>query len=287
MDFYLVDVFAEQKYAGNQLVVFIGSPPTDTMQALALEMNYSETTFITSTTLHDGGYDVRIFMPNVEIPFAGHPTLGTAFVLREKIIEEPVTDVILNMKAGQIPVHFADDGVIWMRQNPARFMETYTPSQWADILHLNIEDFDDRFPIQSVTTGLPFTLIPLRTLDAVRRAKVDVAAMRELLRDSQSIAPLVFCPQTYDTSNHLNARMLTDIHGIAEDPATGSANGCLSAYLVKYRYFDTDHVQIRVEQGYEINRPSLLYHNSWADGDQIVINIGGKVFLVAQGSIVG
>jgi trans-2,3-dihydro-3-hydroxyanthranilate isomerase len=286
MQFYLVDVFAEAKYQGNQLPVFIGNPPSEQMQTIALEMNYSETTFVTSTTPENGGYNVRIFMPTVEAPFAGHPTLGTAYIIREYIIKKPVQQVNLNLKVGQIPVTFSEDGVAWMRQNQPEFMQTYDVDTWAKVLNLSPDDFDADYPIQDVSTGLPFTITPLKTLAAVKRARVNLDRMREVLADSDSLGPLIFSRETYHAQSDLNARVLVDVHGIPEDPATGSANGNLSSYLVKYNYFGRDHIQIKVEQGYEINRPSLLYHNTWQDSDEIAVNIGGRVFIVAEGRLV-
>src|SRR6185295_18814099 len=117
--FYIVDVFAEAKYAGNQLAVFRGPVPEELMQPLALEMHYSETTFITNETEVDGGYDVRIFTPAEEIPFAGHPTLGTAHILRTEVTEGGPEHVALNLKVGQIPVRY--DGLYWMTQNAPEF----------------------------------------------------------------------------------------------------------------------------------------------------------------------
>ncbi|MEL6525792.1 MAG: PhzF family phenazine biosynthesis isomerase, partial [Chloroflexota bacterium] len=116
MKFYILDVFAEDKYAGNQLAVIRGNPTTEEMHALTREMNYSETTFITSDLPEDGGYNTRIFTPASELQFAGHPTLGTAYVVREEIIGEPLEEIVLNEGVGQIPVEFAEDGVLWMTQ---------------------------------------------------------------------------------------------------------------------------------------------------------------------------
>ncbi|HEY9706832.1 MAG TPA: PhzF family phenazine biosynthesis isomerase, partial [Oculatellaceae cyanobacterium] len=127
LTFYIVDVFAVEKYTGNQLAVFTDAVALSEtqMQRIAKEMNYSETTFITSTDLRDGGYDVRIFTPNKELPFAGHPTLGTAYIIQREIINEPVEKVNLNLKVGQIPVTWHQtvdaDEVLWMRQNPPTF----------------------------------------------------------------------------------------------------------------------------------------------------------------------
>ena len=127
----IVDVFAEEKYAGNQLaVVRYGRDLSDvTMQKIAREVNFSETTFITSDQEHDGGYDVRIFTPKEEIPFAGHPTLGTAYVIRKEIVTRPVDQVLLNLKVGQIPVSFSSEDILWMKQKEPTFSAAFDAAE--------------------------------------------------------------------------------------------------------------------------------------------------------------
>jgi trans-2,3-dihydro-3-hydroxyanthranilate isomerase len=290
--FTIVDVFAEKKYAGNQLAVFTdaGEISDEEMQLFAKEMNYSETTFILSEKQRNGGYDVRIFTPAEEIPFAGHPTLGTAFVIQQEIIREPVEKVILNLRIGQIPVALryrkgeVDD--LWMEQKHPEFGEELDKSIIAQSLTIEEEDIDDRFPVQEVSTGLPFMIIPLKTLDAVKKARVDRAVFFGLIARTEAKAPLIFCPETYDSKNDLNCRVFVDYYNIPEDPATGSANGCLAGYLVKHRYFGGARIQVRVEQGYEIGRPSLLYLKAEEKGDAIDVLVGGKVFKIAEGEFV-
>jgi trans-2,3-dihydro-3-hydroxyanthranilate isomerase len=291
LDFYIVDVFAEKKFAGNQLAVFTRGRgvSTNEMQKIAREMNFSETTFIMGSNPRRGGFDVRIFTPEEEMPFAGHPTLGTAYVIREKIIRKPVKKVTLNLKAGPIPVDFdpgrGSSGIVWMTQLAPKFGRTFDRKKTAQALGLMISDFDPRFPVQEVSTGVPFAIAPLRTLKAIRKIQVDRAKFIEVLRNAGSRCILVFCPQTYSLKNDLNVRMFAPLYGIPEDPATGSANGCLAGYLVKHRYFNYNAIEIRVEQGYEINRPSLLYLNAHETAGRIHIRVGGKVFTVGQGFI--
>lgn len=176
--FYLVDVFAEEKYAGNQLAVIRNAGALDTaeMQKIANEMHFSETTFILSDRKRNDGYDVRIFTPSVELPFAGHPTLGTAYVIKRFIAEEDVRNVVLNLKVGQIIVNFeqkqSNQEIVWMKQLPPTFGKTFEVSQFARLLQLNETDFDIRYPVQEISTGLPFIIVPLKTLNAVKRAKV-------------------------------------------------------------------------------------------------------------------
>ncbi|MEM3881392.1 MAG: PhzF family phenazine biosynthesis protein [Candidatus Bathyarchaeia archaeon] len=289
--FYFVDVFAEQKYSGNQLAVVDGGASLSTaqMQDIANEMHFPETTFIISHPQHQGGFDVRIFTPVTEVPFAGHPTLGTAYVIKHFIMKRrAVRDVLLNLKVGQIPVSFDKIGesqeIAWMKQMPPTFGKTFSVSQFIQILKLEAEDFDNRYLIQEVSTGLPFIIVPLKTLSAVRRAKIHRESLLELAKEAKA-GILVFCPETYNKGNDLNVRVFVDLFGIPEDPATGSGNGCLAGYLSRYRYFCTDHVNIRVEQGYEINRRSLMLLKAENKAGEICVYVGGKVVLVASGKL--
>jgi trans-2,3-dihydro-3-hydroxyanthranilate isomerase len=283
--FYIVDVFAEEKYAGNQLAVVRGGSglPDETLQKIALEMNYSETTFVLSEEETDGGYDVRIFTPGDEVPFAGHPTLGTAYVIQHEILASPVASVTLKLKAGEIPVTFGE--VLWMRQLPPTSGAILDSALVARTLNLEMADLDDRSPVQEVSTGLPVLVVPLRDLDALRRCKVDWERFTEVAGSGKNL--YVFCPEPHDDGpGDLSGRMFADDLGVPEDPATGSAAGCLAAYLLEHSYLKTDSVDVRVEQGYEIGRPSLLYLQAERDGDEIMVDVGGKVQMVARGELV-
>ncbi|MGB8647683.1 MAG: PhzF family phenazine biosynthesis isomerase, partial [Anaerolineae bacterium] len=155
--FYILDVFAESKYAGNQLAVVRDAADlsTDEMQQIAREMHFSETTFILSDQPRNGGYDVRIFTVETEMPFAGHPTLGTAFLIQREIIGQPVERVALNLEVGQIPVTFtykeAQADVLWMRQIPPTFGETCDLDTIARTLRIAPDEIDARFPMQVVS----------------------------------------------------------------------------------------------------------------------------------------
>ncbi len=291
LNFFIVDVFAVDKYTGNQLAVFFGSNLSDTeMQRIAKEMNYSETTFITSTEMQDGGYNVRIFTPQQEVPFAGHPTLGTAYIIQQEIIKQQVDNITLNLKIGQIPVtpHYINDeiDVLWMQQKQPTFHQVLQPEALAPVLNLNIEEVDRKFPIQEVSTGLPFIIIPLKNHAALKRIKVNKDKYFELIETTEAKAILVFCPETNHPENDLSVRMFADYLGVPEDPATGSANGCLAGYLVEHSYFGEKLIDIRVEQGYEIGRPSLLLLKAEKQADTIKVEVGGKVVLVARGEFV-
>lgn len=184
-------------------------------------------------------------------------------MIQHEIIREPIETVILNLKIGQVPVTVnytrgrAD--ILWMKQIAPTFGHIFDTEQILEVLSLDKGEIDTRFPIQEVSTGLPFIIVPLKTLDALRQAKINRDKYFGLIKDAQAKAILIFCPETYSQKNDLNVRVFADYYGVPEDPATGSANGCLAGYLVKNRYFGKDRINIRVEQGYEIGRPSLLF----------------------------
>ena len=289
LTFYIVDVFAEEKYAGNQLAVFRCEKILSDaeMQRIAKEMNYSETTFVLSEEKQDGGYGVRIFTPEKELPFAGHPTLGTAYVIQHEIVKEPVNTIALNLKVGQIPVTFSyiegHADVLWMKQIHPTFGQTFDAELISEVLRLDAKDIDNRFSIQEVSTGVPFIIVPLKTLDALKRARIFRDKYFELIKDVQAKAILIFCPETRARENDLSVRVFADYYGVPEDPATGAANGCLAGYLVKNRYFGKEQIDIRVEQGYEIGRPSLLLLRARQKEGKIDVHVGGKVVMVAKG----
>ena len=289
LTFYLVDVFAEERYAGNQLAVVrnAGALSSAQMQRIANEMHFSETTFVLSDEKRNGGYDVRIFTPASEMPFAGHPTLGTAYVIKHFLVDENVNKVVLNLKVGQIPVTFKKEEnqeILWMKQIPPIFGKTFDAPNIAQMLNLDLEQIDKNYPVQEVSTGVPFIIVPLKTLDGVKRVRIDKDKHLQLSKETQA-ETLVFSHETYKKENNLNVRVFVDLHGIPEDPAAGSANGCLAAYLSRYRYFGDDSVNARVEQGYEIGRPSLLYIKAENKEGEILVYVGGKVMMVAKGEL--
>jgi trans-2,3-dihydro-3-hydroxyanthranilate isomerase len=286
--FYMLDVFAEEKYAGNQLAVVLDATDlsSEQMQKIANETHFSETTFILSGAERNGGFDVRIFTPAREVPFAGHPTLGTAYVIK-RFLAPGKAEVVLNLQVGQIPVTFQQTlsgEILWMRQAAPTFGKIFQTERFAELLGLKLSDFDRKFPIQVVSTGLPFIMVPLKTLDAVKRARVNQSVQEKLAEETQA-GVLVFCPETCSEANDLHVRVFVDAFGIPEDPATGSGNGCLAAYLSRYKYFGVSEVDAKVEQGYEIQRPSLLHLHAEEANGEILVKVGGKVVLVAKGEL--
>jgi trans-2,3-dihydro-3-hydroxyanthranilate isomerase len=290
--FYVVDVFAESKYTGNQLAVFrhAESYSVHEMQQLAREMNYSETTFILSDEMRDGGYAVRIFTPETELPFAGHPTLGTAYIIQQEIVKERIDEIALNLQIGKIPVTFnyveKRPELLWMKQIRPIFGKTFTPDLISKILRLDETDINNQFPIQEVSTGVPCIIVPLKTLDAVKRASIDRDRYFKLVNELTVKSILIFSMETYGKENDLNVRFFADYYGVPEDPATGSGNGCLAGYLIKHNFLGRDQINVRVEQGYEINRPSLLFLSASKKEGGIDISVGGRVVMIAEGNLI-
>lgn len=290
--FFIVDVFAEEKYAGNQLAVVRRSETltSDTMQKIAGETHFSETTFIVGEAKRRGGHDVRIFTPTVELPFAGHPTLGTAYIIQQELIRKPVRKVVLNLGVGPIPVFFSyrrrKPDVLWMRQMEPRFGRIMDPRHVAPVLGLRPGDLLSDVPVQEVSTGIPFVIVPVRTLEAIKKSRFREEKLAGLTTDKKGKAFLLFAPQTYNDRYDLNVRVFAHAYGVPEDPATGSANGCLAGYLVKHRFFGRGRIDKQVEQGHEIGRPSLLLLKAGWKAGRIEVFVGGRVVLVARGRLV-
>ncbi len=292
LTFLILDVFATEKYTGNQLAVCLNAEDlTDVqMQQIAREINFSETTFITSTEPVNGGYNTRIFTPTTELPFAGHPTLGTAFAIQQELIKKSIERVNLNYQVGQIPVdlNYLNDepDILWMHQQQPQFYDALTAESLAEVIGVKATDIDSRYPSEPVSTGLPFIIIPLTNLAAVSQAKLNLDLYAPTVANLPAQAILIFCPETVDPDRKLHVRVFTECFGIPEDPATGSANGCLAAYLAKHQYFGSSELDITVEQGVEMGRASLLYLRSKYKLDRCSVSVGGRVVKIAQGEFI-
>jgi trans-2,3-dihydro-3-hydroxyanthranilate isomerase len=289
LSFLILDVFATGKYTGNQLAVCLNAGDlTDIqMQQIAREINFSETTFVADAEPVNGGYNTRIFTPTTELPFAGHPTLGTAFAIQQEMIKQPIERINLNYQVGQIPVDLnyldCEPDILWMHQQQPRFYDPIAAEILAPVIGVKLTDIDERYSIEPVTTGLPFIIVPLKTLTAVSQAKLKLDLYAQAVANLPAQAILLFCPETVDSERELHVRVFTECFGIPEDPATGSANGCLAAYLAKYQYFGSPNLDITVEQGIEMGRSSLLYLRAQYTPDDCPISVGGRVVKIAQG----
>ena len=284
--FHILDVCARGLYSGNQLAVVleVDDLDTDTMQAVALETNFSETTFVTGGTDDGGAYRVRIFTPTQELPFAGHPTLGTAWLIRHILHDEPPDRVELELGIGRVPVDFEGaqrESLGFLRAPAATFGQCLAAQEIAPALCLNAEDFSTAAPIQQVTAGLEFIVAPLASRDALSRCAPQKGPLDDLEKRGLRPFVYVFCTEPIDEENQVASRFFFETNGMREDPATGSATGALGHYLVEHRFFDSARIALRVEQGVQMGRPSLLYLRAQPDD----VRVGGQVFEVAKGEI--
>jgi trans-2,3-dihydro-3-hydroxyanthranilate isomerase len=265
--FIQTSVFTDTRYAfsGNQLATFwnfleCAELQDDEMQGITREMNFSETTFALNPTIDDVAAKVRIFTPGKEIPFAGHPTLGTAYVLKEKTLLDPdSTKSALELGIGRIPVEFLSASKVRMTQPKPQFLtEIENYNEIAKMLGIEPSDISKESPMQYVTTGFPFLIIQLDNLKAVQRAYPNPVLLNIILADYPSREVLIFSTESIHSDSSVHARMFAPEAGVPEDPATGSAAGPLGAYLHHYNVHDHNLDKFRIEQGYEMNRPSLL-----------------------------
>ena len=170
-----------------------------------------------------------------------------------------------------------------MKQNEPTFGPLLDKKIVSDVLNIDHEYIEDDFPIQEVSTGLPSIIVPLKSLEAVKKVNINKEKYYTLIEHLEAKGILVFSPETYHSENNINVRDFADYYGIPEDAATGSSNGCLAAYLVKYKYFNKSEINIRVEQGYEIGRPSLLFLKANERNEKMNVHVGGRVIKIAQG----
>jgi trans-2,3-dihydro-3-hydroxyanthranilate isomerase len=282
--FYITDVFARQKHSGNQLATFFDCKHLSDkeMQAYAREINFSETTFVTCSDPIRNGYDVRIFTPLQEVDFAGHPTLGTAWLIRKHLLNNKVDKISLNLKVGQITVTFDGDKG-FMKQVQPVFGKTFSAEDVARVLGIRYSDIDLRFPIQEVSTGLPFLLVPIRNNEVLAQAGVRHEFLPSFGRTTIAKGFMLFSPEAHEANQQLAVRAFAPRLGIIEDPATGSATGALAAWLLRYDYYGKDEISITTGQGYEMGRPSELFIQASYNDGLFDINVGGKTFEIAHG----
>ncbi|HME88320.1 MAG TPA: PhzF family phenazine biosynthesis protein [Chthoniobacterales bacterium] len=296
-DFVQLDVFTRTPLAGNPLAVFTDARGLNDaeMQALAREMNLSETTFILprdSASESRAGKKVRIFTVLEELPFAGHPTLGTALHLYTLNKTHQIT---LDLKAGKISVCFtADsvnagrelvDGQVFgeMRQRDPEFGTIHSREDVARVTGIAADEISTEWPIQSVSTGLTFTIVPFRNRQALASLNFTYAQAAEFLKSRGANFFYFLCPERCEGRLEATARMF--FYG-GEDPATGSAAGCAAAWMAQYRVAKSDE-QVIIRQGVEICRPSEIYVRATVEGERITnVRVGGYAVEILRGKVI-
>jgi trans-2,3-dihydro-3-hydroxyanthranilate isomerase len=286
--FVQLDVFSSRPFEGNPLAVFLDGRGLgdQEMQALAREMNLAETTFILpreSSVERERGVRVRIFTVQEELPFAGHPTLGTAFQLRGST---GAREIALDLNAGRVPVQFEEklgQPVFGeMTQVDPEFGPRHDRETVVRATGLRDGDIDPSLPIQTVSTGLSFTIVPLRGLEIIRNLRVDMRGSEEYLERSGGKFFYFVSRETVDPAARLHARM---IFYNGEDPATGSAAGCAAAWMVAHGVAQPDE-HVLIEQGVEIQRPSRIFVRASRRDDRVVnVRVGGNVVEMLRGEV--
>jgi trans-2,3-dihydro-3-hydroxyanthranilate isomerase len=297
-EFVQLDVFTQTPLTGNPLAIFTDARGLNDgeMQALAREMNLSETTFILPNDRAAEAHKVRIFTVSEELPFAGHPTLGTALYLyasRPAADSEQSDQITLDLKAGKIPVRFTAnsenagrnraDGQVFgeMRQRDPEFGVTFSREEVARVLGIAADEILD--PIQSVSTGLPFVIVAFRNQETLVNLNFPHAQAAEFLKNTGAKFFYFLCPQRRE-KNRLEAGARMFFYG-AEDPATGSAAGCAASWMVQHSIAESDE-QVVIRQGVEIRRPSEMYVRATRDGERVTnVRVGGYAVEVLRGIV--
>ncbi len=299
--FIQADVFTEVIFGGNPVAVFPEADglTVDEMQKIAREMNLSETAFVFQPTSKNADVWVRFFTPSTELPFAGHPTIGTHVVMASQgryEITGPVTRIFQQVGVGVLPVDLITDGNgltdrAVMTQDEARHGGTFDDrAKLARSLGLDAADIHPELPAQVYSTGLPGLIIPVTSLEAIQRITLDIGLFNDIVRSLSVTGAEVFTLDTIDKAHHAHVRNFDPLVGVYEDPATGSMAGALGAYLLGKHVIpyeaeaSTSHMVI--EQGYEMGRPSLITLGMTIENGRLTAaSIGGDAVIVSEGRI--
>jgi trans-2,3-dihydro-3-hydroxyanthranilate isomerase len=293
-----LDVFTDRLFGGNQLAVFLDGRglPTATMQAIAKEMNFSETTFVLPAEQPGTDLRLRIFTPGEELPMAGHPTVGTVFALaRAGVVAPPVTSLTVGLTIGPTPVSliWRDDELsfVWMTQRVPTFDEPLrdTTAAAASLCLPAAAVSDTGLPVQVVSCGVPFLFIPLTTRRVVDSAIFDAGAYDAFRRAAgiEDLPIFLFSPEPGDDNATVYSRMFAASVGVTEDPATGGACGALGGYLLKNKVVTLDRAGAMLNvQGVKMGRPSCIHIAIGASGGEITsVRIGGESVLAGEGTL--
>jgi trans-2,3-dihydro-3-hydroxyanthranilate isomerase len=288
LPFVQFDVFTSRSFEGNSLAIFPDARglSDEQMQTLAKEMNLSETTFIERrdpAIESERGIKVRIFTVAEELPFAGHPTLGTAFQLRGTSNAPQVT---LDLKVGKVPVRFEDKpgepSFGEMTQIDPEFGPPHDREAVVRAANLRDGDIDPSLPIQTVSTGVPFTIVPLRGLETIRNLNIDLRSSAQYLERSAGKFFYFVTREVAQPDARIHARM---IFYNGEDPATGSAAGCAAAWMVAHKVARSDE-RVMIEQGMEMGRASRIFVRASRQDDRVVnVRVGGNAVKVLRGEV--
>jgi trans-2,3-dihydro-3-hydroxyanthranilate isomerase len=300
LNYSLLDVFTTIPFGGNQLAVFEedSTLTKEQMQKIAKELNLSETVFIQTAKDPNKTKSLKIFTPQVELPMAGHPTIGAAYILAAKgSVETRIGQNVWTFEEGvgdvQVTVHKNQSGIdrIEMKHPNPVFGDKYEDiGNIAELLTLNLEDINISFPIQTVSTGVPFLFIPIRTLQAMRRINFRTDVWEKFFSNNPNTEHIfAFTTESEKEQSTVHSRMFAPAMGISEDPATGAASGPLGAYLVEHRVIpqiENGAYYIRSEQGIELGRPSFIdIFIRKEEGKYKEVKISGNCVIIGSGQL--
>lgn len=293
--YHIVDVFTNRAFGGNPLAVFTNGRgiSAELMQSIAKELNLSETTYVLPPDNPENDYRVRIFTPGAELPMAGHPTVGTSFILaREHMIELGADETTIKLEegVGTIPVtlKFKDNvpDLIWMQQPLPKFGPRFKDAGLiAEMLSIQPEAIETELPLEVVSCGVPFLFVPLKNLEAIRAIRFRLDVWERVLGDFGVSEVFVFTKETELEGSSVHSRMFAPALGVWEDPATGGASGPLGCYLVRHKVFgESQKAEFTSEQGIEMGRPSIIKIIIEQEAGEITsVRVGGQCRFMGEG----
>jgi trans-2,3-dihydro-3-hydroxyanthranilate isomerase len=294
LDYYLLDVFTDVPFGGNPLAVFTEANQLSTqqMQCIARELNLSETVFLCAPTAKEADVKMRIFTPGMELPTAGHPTIGTAFLILATKLLEPKkgNELLLEQNIGCMHINFEKNGEeiteLMMEQPFPKFEQTFKEKELvASLLNIDEEEIYENYPCRVVNCGNPFLIVPVTSLETVKKLHLNHNLWNSIIDELNLTGVMVFTLETEEEKSLVHSRMFAPHLGIEEDPATGSAHGPLAAYLHNYQLADVSKVQ-QCEQGFEMGRPSYINIQVLTrEGKIDKVFIGGKSVIMGNGTL--
>ena len=298
LHYHRVNVFTDRAFSGNPLAVITNGRGvvTETMQAIAKDFNLSETTFVLPPDDQRHDWRLRIFTPVNELPMAGHPTVGTSFVLaREHLIDttKREANIVLEEGVGPIAVRVEFDDGTPSYAEMSQPLPVFGPrfddrrAEMAGMISLGVEDLDPKLPVEVISCGVPTLIIPLRNLDAARRARPRTDLMVQAIGHGAPHVVLMFTREVEFPGSNVHTRVFSPLNGVPEDPATGAASGPLGCYLVRHGVVVRENPsKIISEQGIEMGRTSFISITIERTNDEIsAVKIGGQCQFVGEGFI--
>jgi len=287
LDYYFVDVFTNKKFGGNPLAVVVtdGQVSSDTMLSIAKEINFSETTFLLSKPNSEGVYLARIFTPSREIAFAGHPIIGTAWVIKN-VLREKSHNLAIEVGVGRISVRMVGQSpIFWFISPKIEIGNIISKELISKILNIHPTEISSEFPVQTIAAGVSAVIVPLSRLETLRKIKIDQSEYYQAIQTS--LPTLIYCFTREASSNDFNieSRFFFEADGIREDAATGNGAAFLGAYVLNHQVFSGNEIDLKISQGFAMKRESTIYVSAKRIGEIYKIEVGGEVVQIAQGKI--